>query len=186
MPVPSQTPELYFAIILNGLRSPGVVALTGHDREWGWDVKDAKGQDGASTSRNGEKVAQFTATFSLSDDPLLDVDDFVGWETFQRMLMAAMRAKAPVAMPIQHPDLASQGITSVVVAGIGGLVHDGKGGATVAVKFLEYRPPKKRAVAKPKAGTSGKSGSNGTGHKVDPNAAAKADLEALVAESKKP
>ncbi|MCC6902813.1 MAG: hypothetical protein IT377_27825 [Polyangiaceae bacterium] len=202
MSAPSSNPDLYASISLNGMRSPGTVTLSGHDRDWSWDIKEAKGQDGASTSRNGEKVAQFTATFSLSDDPLSDVDDFTGWEVFSAMLGAAMKAKAPVAMSVYHPDLARNGITSVVVAGIGGMQHDGKGGATVAVKLLEYRPPKKKPVSGP-SGKSSKTSKPGDPvgavagaldqHMLNllksagsPNEQAKAELHALEAEASKP
>jgi hypothetical protein len=183
------------------MRSPGVVTLSGHDREHSWDIKEAKGQDGASTTRNGEKVCQFTATFSLSDDPLSGTDDYATWDSFRTMLQGAMRAKAPTAMPVYHPDLAAQNITSVCVASVGGMQHDGKGGATVAVKLLEYRPPKKKAVGKPSAkgakGTSGNPvGAVAAGldkNMTDllkslptPNEAAKAELEALKKEAEAP
>lgn len=196
MSAPSANPDLYASITINGMRSPGVVTLSGHDRDWSWDVKEAKGQDGASTSRNGEKVAQFTATFSLSDDPLADVDDFTTWEMFQGMLQAAMKAKTPVALPIYHPDLTAQGITSVVVAGIGGMQHDGKGGATVAVKLLEYRPAKKKPVSTPSAKSANPAAAVGAAANQQllnalklaesPNAKAWAALDDLIDQAGKP
>ncbi|MCK6536119.1 MAG: hypothetical protein L6Q84_24400 [Polyangiaceae bacterium] len=197
MPAPSQNPDLYNSIVLNGLRSPGVVTLSGHDREHGWDIKEAKGQDGASTTRNGEKVCQFTATFQLSDDPLSDVDDYATWDSFRTMLQLSMRAKAPTAMPIFHPDLAAQNITSVCVASVGGVQHDGRGGATVAVKLLEYRPPKKKPVGKPSS-KAAKNPAAAVGEAANqqllnalkagptPNAQAQATLDDLKKEAEKP
>jgi len=35
---PNQFPDLFSSIVLGSERSPGVVTLTGHDREWSWDV----------------------------------------------------------------------------------------------------------------------------------------------------
>jgi hypothetical protein len=104
------------------------------------------------------------------------------------VLRKATGSKEPTALDVYHPDLALLDIKSVVVTKIGGLVHDGKGGATVAVDFLEYRPPT------PKGGTpSGSKGNAGAGAaggaaggEQDPNADAQAELDALLDEAKKP
>lgn len=198
MPAPSQNRDHYNSITLNGMRSPCVVTLSGHDREHSWDVKEAKGQDGASTTRGGEKIAQFTATFSLSDDPLSDTDDYASWDAFRTMLQLSMRGKVPTAMPIYHPDLAAQNITSVCVASVGGLQHDGRGGATVAVKLLEYRPPKKKPVGKPSSKNASTNPAVAVGAALDkhmldllksgptPNAQAQATLDDLKKEAEKP
>ena len=70
---------------------------------------------------------------------------------------------------------------------MGGLVHDGNGGATVTVKFIEYKPPKPKpaAVAKAKPG-GGKAAAPGKPAKPDPNAAAKAELAQLTALARQP
>jgi hypothetical protein len=57
--------------------------------------------------------------------------------------------------------------------------HDGKGGATIAVKFVEYRLPKKKGGSPSGSKTS-------TTSKVDPNADLKAQLDKLLEEAKKP
>lgn len=90
-----------------------------------------------------------------------------------------------IALPIYHPDLARQKITEASIESIGGLVYDGKGGATVVVKFIEYRPPKPKPVAKAQA-KGGSRGGNSAVLANDPNAAAKQQLADLVAEAKKP
>lgn len=183
MTTPFKNPELYRAIVLGGVRSPGVVVLSGHDREEDWEIKAAKGQTGASTTRNGQKVAQFTATVHVVDhDPL--VDQFAELEKFRATVRSTTAGKTPVALPVEHPDLAAQGITQAVNAGIGGLVHDGKGGASQTFKFLEYKPAKKVTGGKPKAKSS-----TATGHtpaKTDPNQAAKDELAALLKEAQAP
>ena len=68
-----------------------------------------------------------------------------------------------------------------------GMVHDGKGGASVTVTFKEYRPAKPKASQKPGAKAAGKSSGAGAGPnaKPDPNAKAKAELAALVDQAKK-
>lgn len=174
-------------IVLGITPSPGRVTLSGHDRWKNWDVQKAKGQVGASSQLNGDDVGTFTATFYLAHDDLTDTetDDFARWNDFQRLIESMTNGPKPVAMPIYHPDLARNGFTEVSSGGVGGLVHDGKGGATVVVKFIEYKPPKPKPAAKA-AAKPGSDGAGGKPAKPDPNAAAKAQLAALVAEAKKP
>lgn len=173
-------------IVLGFTPSPGRVVLSGHDRWENWDIQKAKGQTGATSKLNGRDVGAFTATFYLAHDDLNDseTNDFDRWEEFQRLIESMTAGPTPIALPIYHPDLARNKFTEVSSGGVGGLVHDGKGGATVAVKFVEYKPAK----PKPAAGAKAKPGASPTGapKKPDPNAAAKAELAALIAEAKKP
>lgn len=148
----------YDTIVLAGVRSPGVVTLSGHERKQDWDIQKPKGQDGGSTKRNGEPVAEFSATFHLVYDPYLDIDDIADWDTFQDLIESSTNGATPVALDIYHPDLARNRITSVVNGGIGGMEHDGKGGQKVTVKFLEYRPPKKKSST----GANGSKKGNGS------------------------
>lgn len=93
----------------------------------------------------------------------------------------------PVALPIYHPDLAANRFTEVCVATIGGVVRDERGGATVQVKFIEYRPPKPKPTktARGRGGSATPPGSSGdgTGDAYDPNAERKRELEELLAEA---
>lgn len=174
-PRPYESPELFDSIILAGVRSPGKVTISGYGRVIGWDVKKAAGQKGATTTRTSEAPREFTCSFYLSDDPTVDVDqdDLVTWESFQKLIESSVDEKKPKALDIYHPDLASRKIKSVVLANLGDVVHDGKGGQTIAVKFLEYMPPK------PATGTPTGSKSKA---KADPNADAKAELARVLAE----
>jgi hypothetical protein len=138
---------------LGGAVSPGVVKLSGHDREQNWTVAEAKGQSGATTTYQGEKVAKFKATFSLIFDPVTGQDDFEAWDAFQKVIESMTAGTNPFALPIYHPDLARQRITEVSNGKVGGMVYDDKGGGTVEVEFLEFKPPKKKggkATAKSK------------------------------------
>jgi hypothetical protein len=166
---------LYDSIVLDGFTSPGVVTLSGHERAQKWDVKEGSGQDGGTTERKGSPPAQFTATFALVNDPLLG-NQIDGWDLFQPVIERSTAGADPIALSIEHPDLARLGITAVVNGGIGGLVHDDKGGASVTVKLLEHRPPKPKGGG-PKAATT---------KADDPNAAAKATLNALITEAESP
>jgi hypothetical protein len=186
---PSDNEDLYAAIVLGTRRSPGVVTLTGHWRNKEWDVKSAKGQTGASSALNGDPIGSFEATFHLVDDA--ETAQFDEWEDFQRLIESTTNGPAPVALPIYHPDLARQRYTEVVSGGVGPMLHDGRGGATVTVKFLEYRPPKPKPVvkAKPKPSAS-MSDENGTGTRIpqkpDPNAESKKKLAALLERARQP
>lgn len=174
-------------IILGTARSPGVVTLSGHDRSKQWDIKAAKGATGASSALNGDPIGQFDASFYLVDDGS-DPDsptDFDLWEDFQKLIESTTNGPKPVALPIYHPDLARNRFTEVVNGGITGMTHDNRGGATVKVKFLEYKPPKPKPPSKAQAKPAG-AAAPGTTQKPDPNAAAKAEVARLVAEAKKP
>ncbi len=138
-------------------------------------------QGGASTTYKGEEVAQFTASFYLVKDPVLDLDEFEEWSAFASIIRSSLPPKGkPKALDIYHPDLAANDIKSVCKASIGGMVHDGKGGATVTVKFIEYRPAKK------KGGSPSGSTSKATTKPPDPNADLKAQVAALLDEAKRP
>ncbi len=194
--------DVYSVIVLGTVRSPGVVTLSGHDRNEDWDIKAAKGQTGASSSLNGRPVGQFTATFYLvSDEPdESGANDFTRWDEFQRLIESCTSGPKPIALPIYHPDLARNGFTEVTNGGVSGMKHDGKGGATVVVKFLEYKPPKPKPASKATATPAARHGVGLAGEagaavnpdaeppppKPDPNADAKRELSELVAKAREP
>ena len=185
---PYEADDELSTLVLGNLRSPGVVTLSGHDRTDNWDIQPAKGYTSAATVLNGPPPAQFQASFYLADDQatatgLEEPSDFDLWDTFQRLIESMTSGPKPFALPIYHPDLARQGITEVTKGMVGGLVHDGKGGATVVVKFLEFKPKKKKRAANPGAKAAGAVGPSAP---PDPNAAAKAELAVLLAEARKP
>ena len=172
-------------LILGTTRSPGRLRLRGHDRQRDWDVQKAKGQTGASSALNGEPIGEFEAIWDLVVGDGGDVDELPDWESFQRVLESLTSGPEPTALPVYHPDLARNRYTEVSVAMIGGLVHDGKGGAQVVVKFIEYRPPK----PKPAAGATPRGSGQGAGEapgaqRPDPNAAAKRELDALLTKAR--
>ncbi len=157
----------YNKVIVAGVRSPGVVKLSGHDRKIGWDVKKATGQKGATMTRTGEDPVEFTASFYLAD-----IEDFEQWPAFDGLLRSSVSDSTPKALDIYHPDLVVNRIVSVVLSSFAGVVHDGKGGQTVTVKLMEYRPPQK-ASGSP-------TGSKAKPKTVDPNQAALDELARLT------
>jgi hypothetical protein len=172
-------------LLLGSAQSPGTVVLSGHDRVKDWNVAAAKGQTGASSSLNGDPIGKFQAEFYLADD-----EDLAGWEDFQRLIESTTNGPTPVALPIYHPDLARNKFTEVVNGGIGGMLHDGRGGRIVQVTFLEYRPPKPKPSAKAKAKPAQTYANTDEGGRSpppeDPNAAAKRELAGLVDEARRP
>jgi len=172
---PSTHPELYESIKLGNSPSPGRVTLSGHDRKQKWEIQNPKGTTGFNEINHGQEPMTFTATFYL-----VDLDDVQAWEDFLRVLRSAIPIAGgkPKALPIYHPDLARQQISDVVCETIGGLTHDDKGGATVSVTFLEYRPHKPRPATKPAARQGVTT--------LDPNAAAKRELSQLLEQAKGP
>ena len=185
--------EAYRSLFFGTKRSPGSVTLSGHDRNRQWDVKSASGQDGASSTLNSTPIGEFEATFYLVRDYLNDVDEFEEWSVFQRELDASTSGPTPKAFPIYHPDLAQQNFTECSVSSVGGLIHDGKGGAIVKVKFIEYKPAKIKPPnkAKSKPGSGKGAGAGGSGVQFgppapDPNQAAKDELDGLLDEAKQP
>lgn len=172
---PIDDDDLYNAITLGGVRSPGKVTITGHDRKVNWDVKAGAGQSGATTTLKDIPPAEVTLTFYLVRDDATGVDDFSLWPDFDKLIRSTISGAKPKALDAYHPDLATNDIKSLVMSSIGGAVHDGKGGQTIVVKMLEYKPPK------PKTGSP-----NGSSSKKpaapDPNAAANAQIAALTAQ----
>jgi hypothetical protein len=168
--------DLYDVIVLAGVRSPGVVTLTGHNRKIGWDVKKGPGQSGASTTRTSEDPTEFTASFYLVKDDTQGIDDIAAWPDFLDLIKSTVSGASPKALDIYQPDLAENDIKSVVLSEIGGVVHDGKGGQTRTIKFLEYRPAKAKGGSPNGSSTKAKPKAGGG---PDPNAEALAELERL-------
>lgn len=182
MTSPGTHPDLYRSIVLGSHVSPGTVTLSGHDREWDWQVNEAKASVGATSVLNGSSVGQFQASFFLAS-----VADQIAWSAFQRVLESTVTGPTPKALPVYHPDLAANGFAEVCVAHIGGALRDTQGGMTVQVKFIEHRPATPKPSAQATGGGGGSGGTSGAGgnpdkDSYDPNAERKKELEALLAE----
>lgn len=171
MPNVFDNEDLYNVIVLGGVTSPGKVTLSGHDRKHEWDVKSGPSLKGATVTLKSTPPVEFTATFTLTKDPTLGLDELTDWDAFQVVIDSCLAGAKPKALDIYHPDLARNHITSVVKASVGGMTYDGKGGGSVVVKFQEYLPPKKK----------GGSASSGKGpNQPDPNKDLKDELSSLT------
>jgi hypothetical protein len=166
-PDPVNDDELYNSLELGGKFSPGVVTISGHNRKIEWDVKNGSGQSGASTTLKSIPPVEISCAFFMATG-----EQFALWPEWRDHVNSTISGKTPKAMDAYHPDLAANGITSLVLSEFGGVVHDKKGGQTITIKFQEYKAPK------PKGGTPAGSKAKKA---VDPNAAANAELAALTA-----
>lgn len=187
---PDDDAQAYATIVLGTTRSPGTCTISGHDRNKNWDIQKAKGSTGASSQLNGDDIGTFKVAFYLVDDGSDErgQGQFDQWDQFEKLCRSLTDGTKPIALPIYHPLLARQGFTEVSNAGVGGMVEDGKGGATVTVSFIEYKPPKKKPAAKAQAKPAQTYANTNEGKRSppDPNQAAKNELAGLVQEAKKP
>jgi hypothetical protein len=182
---PVDNPEAYNSILLAGERSPGFVVLSGHERVQKWDVKESKKNSGASTTHQGEAVGTFTATFTLVRDAISGIDEITEWESYQTLIESTVKGSEKKALTVYHPDLARNGFTSVVLGKMGGMTHDKGGGATIAVLFQEYFPPKANKGTGTPSGSKSKSGKDGAEDPNDPLVKARKELENVINEGKK-
>lgn len=162
---PIDHPEQYEAIVLAGERSPGVAKLSGTALDHGWAKQEPKGSSGGETIQNGTKLVEFTVELYIWRDD--QVDHFARWVAWRPILRRPIAKGASKALDIYHPQLDELGVTSVVCSKEGSLVPDGKGGATVALSFIQYAPPQPKAAGKP-AGSSSKEGTSGPGAENKP------------------
>ncbi len=145
---PENGSELWNKLRFGGMRSPGVVRLSGNDLKIGWDNQNATGTSGAITKRINEPLKEFDAEFELSnEDDGFGNSEFDEWDAFQALLESSASRDKPAALDIYHPDLARNHITAVTLASISGCALDGKGGGKIKVHFIEFRPPKPAPAA---------------------------------------
>jgi hypothetical protein len=170
--------ELYSKLDVAGVKSPGVVTLSGHAITEDFDVTKGKGSDGATTTRQGRAPAEFTSSHYLVNDPTNPIsgNEHSEWNDFVKLLQKYMTdGESPGAVDLFHPDLAVLRIASATPKKIAGLAYDGKGGATGTVAWIQYLPPK------PKPASSAKSSKTAVSKdgRPDPNAAIRAERDGL-------
>jgi hypothetical protein len=169
MPNVVDNEQIYNVIKLGGKTSPGKVTLSGHNRKVNWNVNAGYALVGATVTFKNVPPIEFTASFYLVKDFAQGIDDYAAWDDFKKVIDSTLAGSKVHALAIYHPDLIENDIKTVCKAEIGGRVYDGRGGCTVAVKFQEYRAPKKL------------SGAVAEKPQDDPNAALKAEVATLTA-----
>ena len=137
-------------VIAAGVSSPGFVKLEGFERPKGWDVKDASGQDGGTTTRKGQPVGKGSFVHQLSDWPdESGKTDYDEWPAWQALWESTTDGKTPVAIEVVHPELQRLHYTALVLDKIGPHAEDGKGGGSIKIDVLEYAPPKPKPAGSP-------------------------------------
>lgn len=124
--------------------SPGVMKIVGLSRKLVVDIVEAKGQNGASTTRQGKKVCVFKCEFHLivgtkiyDDGVELDVDEFELFEEFMPILRATQEPDA-LAVSVYHPEFLRLGVRNVMLTDEGAFEPDEKGGGKVFIELTEY------------------------------------------------
>jgi hypothetical protein len=160
---PLADPGVADVMVAAGMQSPGVCLLmSGGDREYNWDIKQAPGTQGYTMTYRGWKAGDpivmrfvffehpkgpgYTVTF-----PSSQVESF--YNDWVPIFAIDARKLRPNPIAINHPILASNDINNVVCKKIGALQHDGKMLWWVDMTFLEFRPPRLIPAATPKGAT---------------------------------
>jgi hypothetical protein len=151
---PSEDPEAWgtLQVLLNGgwVYLPGETTISDNPRVIGYDDKEADGQNGASTTRQGEKLKTFTSTHFLVDTPWppgaaevqegrLYENDYSQWQGAELLLRLSYAGEKPLALQVYHPDLERQGINAATVRVIGGHKDNKNGSGTISVKWKQHR-----------------------------------------------
>lgn len=141
--------------ILNGVPSPGSIprsAFRGFVRETGWDEQHGKGTKGATLVLSKMPPAKGSITLQLIGPGGFyaaggSSTDFAQWDNFVANVLSIDPAKQKAeGLAIAHPQLASVGITSVVVKSYGGPEHIGKGLYQVTIELIEWVSPPATSV----------------------------------------
>jgi hypothetical protein len=182
---PVSNPSAYDKIILAGKESPGRAKLNFPTRDEGWEKQESKGEEGGETVPNGPKLIDFEVELYLWKERMRGIDHFARWEAWKPLLLKPVAKGARRALDIYHPQLDGLGITSVVVGTWTEPQPDGKGGGTVKLKFIQYKPSKPKSTKKPSGSVAGPAALGG-GDALDrdyndPNRDKKLELDALNA-----
>lgn len=176
-------PDLYDAIYIGGVRSPGICKVSGASRKHDWDVKRGPGTQGATETYRGKPPADgIKVTFTLWLQ-----EHFDAWVAFQPLLEYDPTKAVVKAVDIFAPQLDELAIVSVVVTDIGQLEEDEPTKWKRTVSFLEYFPAKKKnATSSPTSSTT--NNTTGTSGTAAPSAqdAQQAEIAKLLAEAQKP
>lgn len=151
---PSEDPEAWgtLQVLLNGgwVYLPGLTTISDNPRVIGYDDKEADGQNGASTTRQGEKLKTFTSTHLLVDTPWPPSaavvqegrtyeNDFSQWDGAELLLRLSYAGEKPLALTVYHPDLERQGIGAATVREISGLTDNKNGSGVITVKWKQHK-----------------------------------------------
>lgn len=141
---PLDSPESFDKLKIGSIRNPGIARLiSGGGRPYKWDVKDASGQEGATMTYRGLKVAgNIMVRFEFWEKA--QIDEF--YRTFHPLLKYDATKQNPQPVDIFFPQLNSNEIMRLVTAEVGPLLDLGQQLWAVTVEFSEFRTAKKKNV----------------------------------------
>ncbi len=122
--------------------SPGYVTLEGASRKAVYDIKAGPSLAGASTNLSKIPPCEFSTRFLLTFDPTTGENSIDTWDAFAKVLKTSIKSPAGT-FKVYHPQLAAIDVTCIALVELGQMVWDGKGGAAVTCKWLEYHAPRK-------------------------------------------
>lgn len=153
---PIANAEDWDTVVVGGVAWEGYAKVSGFERENDFDVKQAPGAEGATSTYRGNKLAEGKIVLYIwTEDHWANLPAFLGQFKYDPT------AKSGQAVDIWHPsfDLMSPPMRGMVVKKIGmpERVKDGDSLYTVTIECLEYRPPKKKnATSTPKGSKDSK------------------------------
>ena len=150
---PLVNPGAYNVISVAGVVSPGLVRVSGGERVYDLDIKEAPGSQGSTITYRGWKASDgITLYFFFWEREQIDVF----FATFLPLFQIDANKSAPKPVDVFHPVLNANQINSVLTKKIGQLTPEDKLGWSLTIEVVEYRlAPKKNATSTPKS-------SNGT------------------------
>lgn len=190
---PTIATAVHETFIVCGIAAPGIATVTGAERPYKWDVKDAKGNSGATTTYQGEGVVKCKVELHLwkdGTDPTDPTDHFAEWDSFRELLQSGMKEKKLRALDVLHPALVDVDVYAAGVERIGQLVPKGGGLWSVTFDLVEYKPPKKAggtpsgAKGAMQPGSGGGGGADGAKNAPSAKDEQDKELEKLLAQAK--
>lgn len=179
---PFSSPQEWDAVVIAGVRSPGICQVTGFSRKNEFDEKKGKGTVGATLTYVGKPPAKGRIKFQLWTP-----DHFEEWEEFRQLLKYDPTKKTVTAIDIYYPSLQHLDIHSVVCEDLGAIEHQGNRLYTVDVELTEYFPPPKKSAVSTPSGSKGSNAKSTPGAVPDPVAdAQQAEIAKLLAQAKEP
>lgn len=160
---PLSAPGELDVMVAASIQSPGLMKLmSGGEREYNWDIKQAPGVQGYVMTYRGWKgggdiVCRFEFFESRDGAGYVDgkpaqVQQF--YTQWVPLFAIDARKIRPQPVQVYHPVLFANDITAVVCKKIGPLQTDGNMRWWVDMTFLEYRPPRLIPVSTPQGATA--------------------------------
>lgn len=119
---------------VKGIRSPGRAQVSGLTRVYNWDIQESFGDEFASMTYRGRKLARFTLTVALWEP-----HHFLQWAAFEEVIKPPS-AFLPFVTEMSHPSLSAMGVRAVTVLEYTAPERQPSGIWLAVLKCCEWRP----------------------------------------------